>query len=175
MRLPWSGGSSVHFAIHPWTLMVWIVFWLLDYGFSPLEPILYSFRNLVAIPAIPLCYSCYGVTWPVLAGPPLGLLHVLLSIGFNDPVWSLDLYSCYFGLSWPITLFVGPFGLFLSPWASSAHFLILYSHEFLLTLLGFLGPITLSFILGAHGLFINLFLTSLLWAYHGPFLLFYIT
>ena len=57
----------------------------------------------------------------MFAGPPLGLLHVLLSIGFNDPVWSLDLYSCYFGLPWPITLFVGPFGLFLSPWASLAH------------------------------------------------------
>ena len=94
---------------------------LLDCGFSLLEPILYSFRNLVAIPAIPLCYSYYGVTWPVLAGPPLGLLHVLLSIGFNDPVWSLDLYSYYFRLSWPITLFVGPFGLFLSPRASLAH------------------------------------------------------
>ena len=63
--------------------------------------------------------------------------------------------SCYFGLSWPITLLVGSFGPFLPPWASSAHFLILHSHEFLLTLLGFLSLITLSFILGAHEFSIN--------------------
>ena len=125
MRLPWSGGSSVHFAIHPWTLMVWTDFWLLDYGFSPLQPILYSFCNLVVIPALPLCYSCHGVTWLVLVGPPLGLLHVLFSIGFNDLIWSLDLYSYYFGLPWPITLLVSPFGPFLSHWASLAYLLSL--------------------------------------------------
>ena len=34
----------------------------LDCGFSPLEPILGSFRNLVASPTIPLCYSYRGVT-----------------------------------------------------------------------------------------------------------------
>ena len=98
----------------------------------------------------------------------LGLLRVLLSIGYNDPVWSLDLYSCSFGLSWLITLLVGFFGPFLSPWAPSAHFLILHSHGFLLTLLSFSSPITVSFILGVHGLSINpllsYFVTSgLLW------------
>ena len=36
-----------------------------------------------------------------------------------------------------------------------AHFLILHSHGFLLTLLDFLNSITLSFILRAHGLSIN--------------------
>ena len=104
----------------------------------------------------------------MLAGPLLGLLHVLLSIGYNDPVWSFGLYSCYFGLSWPITLLVGSFGPFLYPWASLKHFLILHSHGFLLTLLGFPNPIVLSFILGARGLSINpllfYFITSgLLW------------
>ena len=92
---------------------------LLDYGFPSLKPILCSFCNLVVIPAIPLCYSCHGVTWPVLARPSLGLLHVL-SIGFNDLIWSLDLYLYYFGLPWSITLLVGPFGPFLSPWVSLA-------------------------------------------------------
>ena len=42
-----------------------------------------------------------------------------------------------------------PFG---NPWPI---FLILHFHELLLTLLDFLGPITLSFILGAHGFSIN--------------------
>ena len=72
-----------------------------------------------------LCYSCCGVIWLVFARPLLGLLHVHLSIGYNDPIWSLDLYSCYFGLSWPITLLMGSFGLFLSPWASLVHLLSL--------------------------------------------------
>ena len=91
----------------------------------------------------------------MLGGPLLGPLRVPLSIGHNDLVWSLDLHSCYFGLSEPITLLVGSFVPFISSWASLAHFLILHSHEVLLTLLGFFGPITLSFILGAHGLSIN--------------------
>ena len=117
---------------------------------------------------MPLCYFYYGVIWPMLVRPLLGLLHVLLSIGYNDPVWSLDLYSCYFELSSPITLLVGSFGPFLSPWASSAHLLILHSYRLLLTLLGFPDPIIVSFILEAHGLSINpllsYFITSgLLW------------
>ena len=102
---------------------------------------------------MPLSYSCCGVFWPVLVRPLLGLLHALLSIGYNDLVWSLDLYSYYFGLSWPITLLVGSFGPFLFPWASSAYFLILHSHGFLLTLLGFPGTITISF--GVYRLSIN--------------------
>ena len=66
--------------------------------------------------------------------------------------------SFLFGHPWPICF----------PWASMAHFLILHSHGLLLTLLGFPNPITLSFILGAHGLSINLLLfyfitLSLLW------------
>ena len=79
---------------------------------------------------MPLCYLCCGVIWLVLAGLLLGQLYVLLWIGYNALVWSLNLYSCYFGLSWPITLFVGSFGPFLSPWVFSAHLLSL----------GILGP-----------------------------------
>ena len=71
-----------------------------------------------------------------------------------------------FGCPWPICF----------PWASLALFLILHSHGLLLGFLGFPGPITLSLILGAHGLAINplLSLLTLLWAYRGPFSLFHI-
>ena len=57
------------------------------------------------------------------------------------------------------------------PWASSAIFLTLHSPGLLLNSSGFPGPITLSLILGVHGLAINplLSLLSLLWAYRGPF------
>ena len=61
----------------------------------------------------------------MLVGPLLGLLYTLLSIGYNDLVWLLGLYLCYFGFSCPITLLVGSFGPFLSPWASLAHLLSL--------------------------------------------------
>ena len=117
---------------------------------------------------MPLCYSCCGVIWLMPTGLFLGLLHVLLSIGYSDLVWSLNLYLCYLGFSWPITLLVGLFDPFLSPWASSAHFLILHSHGLLLTPLDFPNPITIFFILKAHGLLINPLLSyfitlNLLW------------
>ena len=70
-------------------------------------------------------YSCCGAIWSMLVGPLSGLLYTLLSIGYNDAIWSLGLYLCYFGISWPITLLVGSFGPFLSPWASLAHLLSL--------------------------------------------------
>ena len=62
------------------------------------------------------------------------------------------------------------------PWASLALFLTLHSHGFLLNFLGFPDPITLSLILGVHGLTINplLSLLSLLWACRDPFSLFHI-
>ena len=62
------------------------------------------------------------------------------------------------------------------PWASSALFLTLHFHGLLLNSLGFLGPITLSLILRAHGLAINplLSLLSLLWVCHDLFSLFHI-
>ena len=69
-------------------------------------------------------------------------------MGFLNPLHCLWAPLSHFSLleyPWPICL----------PWASLAHFLILHSHEFLLTLLGFPGPITLFFILGAHGLSTN--------------------
>ena len=82
----------------------------------------------------------------------------------------------YSHLDFLVTLLAGscvPFSF----WASLAHlpqpFIVLCSYGFFLTPLGFLGPITLSFILGAHGLSINPLLSflALLWADCGPFLL----
>ena len=62
------------------------------------------------------------------------------------------------------------------PWASLALFLTLHSHGLLLNSLGFLDLITLSLILGVHGLAINplLSLLSLLWACRDPFSFFHI-
>ena len=62
------------------------------------------------------------------------------------------------------------------PWASLALFLTLDFYGLLLNSLAFLGPITLSLILGAHGLAINplLSLFSLLWVCYDPFSLFHI-
>ena len=79
------------------------------------------------------------------------------------------------GLLHPIYFLLGVLG----PSTFLGHprpFLILRPHELLLTPLGFLGPITLSFILGAHGLAINplLYVLALLRACYGPFSLFHI-
>ena len=104
---------------------------------------------------LPWCYLT-RVCWA-----SLGLLSVLFSmtqygywiytqatLGFLNPLHCLWAPLSHFSLleyPWPICF----------PWASLAHFLVLHSHEFLLTLLGFPGPITLFFILGAHGLSAN--------------------
>ena len=82
-----------------------------------------------------------------------------------------------------ITLLAGSYVPFISSWASLAYllslalFLTLRSHELLLTPLSFPDPITLSFILRAHGLAINslLSLFALLRACCDSFSLFYIT
>ena len=75
-------------------------------------------------------------------------IYTHATLGFLNPLHCLRAPLSHFFLlehSWPICF----------PWASLAHFLILYSHELLLTLLGFPSLITLSLILGAHGLSVN--------------------
>ena len=67
-------------------------------------------------------------------------------------LWAFLIHYIACGLLWPISFSPQPICF---PWASSAHFLILYFHGLLLTLLSFLGPIIVSFILGTHGLSIN--------------------
>ena len=77
----------------------------------------------------PRC-SYHVSIWLVLAGPFLGLLYAFLLLNSNSLVLSLGLYSCCFGLPWPIlspSSSLGPFYSFGHPWpvsflwASSAH------------------------------------------------------
>ena len=188
MRLPWSGGLSAHSAAHPWLLMAWAIIWLpilyglfllgvglcLIVGFSSFSPFFCSFLQS--------CYHflpyCSAIPTVMLFDPSLrGLFGLAAYSSPNDSAWSLGfLLHCLralvfhlfpLGHPWPICF----------PWASSALFLILRFHGFLLTPLGFLGPITLSFILGAYGLSISPFLSllALLRAYCDSFSLFYIT
>ena len=70
-------------------------------------------------------------------------------------LWAFLTHYIAYGLLCPISFLFGHPWPICFPWASFAHFLILHSHEFLRTLLGFPDPITLSFILGAHGLSID--------------------
>ena len=86
--------------------------------------------------------------------------HAIL--GFLNPLHCLWAPLSHFFLlehPWPICF----------PWAFLAHFLTLQSHGLLLTLFCFLGPISSSFIYGAHGFSINLLLSyfiilGLLWS-----------
>ena len=121
--------------------------------------ILPSLSAILFLLFLPWCYLTH-VCWA-----SLGLLLILLI---------MTQYGNWFythttlGFSWPISLLVGSFVPFLSPWASLTHFLILHTHKLLLTHLGFPGLITLFFTLGAHKLPINpllsYFITSgLLW------------
>ena len=84
-----------------------------------------------------------GFFGPAIYSSPNGPIRplVLLLHYWRAPVSHLFYLRC----PWPICL----------PWVSLAPFLTLYSHGLLLSFLGFPNPITLSFILGAHGLAIN--------------------
>ena len=162
----------------------------LDCGHFLLQP------TLLLLPQS--CYHSCHTTLPFLlyhSAIPVVMLFNPSLLGFfgptaysslNDSIWSLDSYSCYFGLFffyiacgllYPIYFFLGILGSFAflgHPWP---FFLILCSHGLLLTLLDFPSPITLSFILGAHGLSINplLSLLALIRVCYGPFSLFYNT
>ena len=73
-------------------------------------------------------------------------------------LWAFLTHSIACGLPWPISSslgILGPFSFLGHPWPIP----ILNSHELLLILLGFPGPITISFTFGVHGLFINPLLT----------------
>ena len=167
--------------------MVWVVFWFpflygllllgaglcLIVGFAFFSPLFCSFLQS--------CYHFllhYSAILAVMSFNPslLSFFGPAAYSSLNDSVWSLGFLLHYLralvshlfplGHPWPIYFLGHP-----------RPFLILRSHRFLLTSLGFLSPITLSFILGAHGLSINLLLSLLTWlrAYCGPFSLFYIT
>ena len=88
---------------------------------------------------MPFYYSCCVIIWPVLVGPLLGMLYAFLLLYSSGPILSLGKYSCCFRFPWPIPLlsgFLGPF----HPFRHHRPILILYSHEPLLSLLGFPGP-----------------------------------
>ena len=169
-------------ACFPWGLgLAWLWAFL---SFSPL--LAPSIGLLVFLPCrfIILATVLFD---PHLLGHLLGLLYALFSISYNDQVLLLGSYSCHFGVFLTHYIARGLLGPFLPSRASLAHFSFLghpqpisfplgilgpfptlYSHEFLLTLLAFPSPITISFILRVHGLSINpllsYFITSgLLW------------
>ena len=184
MRLLQPGGFFAHFAAYPWLLMAWATFWfLILYGPLPLRlgfawlwafllsahsfALFYSF----AFPAALFCHSCYVVIWP----KPARLLWAccLFFSQWLSMVIGLSIYiTC--GFLCPICFFLGILGpfAFLGPFPN---FCIPMS--FYLTSLGFPGPISLSLVLGAHGLAINslLSLFVLFLACCGLFSLFYIT
>ena len=145
---------------------------LINRGFFFPQPVLCSFRSIATIPATLFCYSCCGVIWPMLARPLLGLLCMPLPMT-QCGHW---IYT-HATLGFLITLLLDSFVPFISSWASLAYFLILHSHELLLTPLGFPDLIILYFIVGAHELSINplLSLLALLRVCCGSFSLFYIT
>ena len=186
--LPWSRGSSAHSTAHPWLFMAWAIFWfLILYGLLPFRAGLclivcsssfsllsHSFRGLAPISyrtTLSFLLWCY-LTPAYWAS--LGLLLILLLMTQYDHLGFV--LHCLWAILSHLFPLRHPWSTSF-PWASLALFLTLHSHELLLTHLGFLGPITLSFILGAHGLAISplLSLLALLWACCDSFSLFYIT
>ena len=190
MHLPWVGSLLVHSTTHSWLLMAWTVFWpSLLHGLLPprvgpclIVGLALSFSPLfvpsVSLPMFLPCHSIIPIA--VLFNPCLLCLFQAYYMDFLQ--WPSILIGFIlmplWGFFWPIMLVLGSFGPFLPPWASLVYFLpfgildplpSLHSHRFLLTLLGFSNPITISFILGVHGLFINPLLSyfitlDLLWS-----------
>ena len=156
MRLPWLAYT----VCRPFLTIFWFPFplWLallkdwalLDGGLCFSSAHHFSYYHL-------LSYNSIIPTAKLFASILLGLFRPAVYSSINGPVQ--------------------PLVLLLHHWrASSALFLTLHSHGLLLNYLGFPGPITLSLILGVHGLAINplLSLLSLLSAYRDPFSLFHI-
>ena len=109
MRLPWSKGSSVHSAAHPYLLWCELLSDLsffsglllsrarpcLIVGFSPFSP--FFAPSLVLLSFLPYHSTILAM---VLFDPCLlGLFEPATYSSLNDSIWSLDLYSCYFELS----------------------------------------------------------------------------
>ena len=172
IRLPWLTCIAYRpfFTIFWFSFPLWLALlrdWaLLDHGlyFSSAHP-----------------FSCYPLL-PYHSIIPATKLFASILLGLFGPAF----YSSPNGLVWPLVILLhhwrapvshlfslGRPGLVCFPWASSTLFLTLHSHGLLLNSLGFPSPITLSHILGVHGLAINSLL-SLLWACCDTFSLFHI-
>ena len=111
--------------------------------------------------------------------PLLGLLYAFLLPNSSSPVLSLSLYSCYFGLPWPISSLLGSFVPILFFWASLAYFIAfgllrpIRAPSSYLFSFGRLGPIcfpwaSLALFITSH--YHGLLLTSL--GFPGPITLF---
>ena len=168
-----SYGMSHFLASHSLKPTPFEAGFLLGRGLFLLQPTLLLFSAIFVFPVVLLCYSCYGVIWPKPAGP-LWACCLFFPQWLSMVIWAFCLRCLWalvshflFGHPWPIYF----------PQAFLTIFLTLHSHRLLLTPLGFPSLITLSLILGAHGLAINplLSLFTLLRACHCPFSLFYIT
>ena len=152
------------------------------YGLLPLRAGLYLMVGFAFFQPTLCCYHFlpyHSVILAVMLFDPilLALLGLAVYSSHNDSVWPLVLLLHYLRALMSHSLPLGhPWPVCFS-WASLAIFPILHSYEVLLISLAFSGPITLSLILGAHGLTINplLSLLTLLWACYGPFSLFFIT
>ena len=140
---------------------------LLDYGLSLFSPLFAPFVNL--LPFLP----CYSVIPTVVLFDLclLGLFWACYILFFHliivtqhchwvciHATWVFLTYSIAYKLPWPISSSLGILGplFFLGhPWPIPT----LHSHGLLLTFLGFLVPIIISFTFGVHGLSINPLLT----------------
>ena len=113
---------------------------------------------LPSFPAILLCYSCCNDS--ILLGlfrPAVYFFPQWLGMAIGFPTYGLLCPFCFpLGHPWP-TCFL---------WAFLALLLTLHSHEFLLTSLSFLGPITLFSSLGFMGLPLTPYFLCL--HYFGP-------
>ena len=89
----------------------------------------------------------------------LGLFGSVVYSSPNGPVQPLVLLLHHYRVPVSHLFSLGCPGLVCFLWASPALFLTLHFHGLLLSSLGFPGPITLSLILGVHGLAINLLLS----------------
>ena len=166
----------MHLAAHSWPFVVWMGFWaFVLYGslpswagpclimsFSLFSPFFTLFVGLLAllpchsiIPVVVLLDSCLlGFFWAycmlffylILVAQYYHWASIHAISGFLDPFYCLRA-SSFLGI-------LGPFPFLKHPWP----ILILHSHGPLLSLLGFLGPITISFTFGVHGLPINFLL-----------------
>ena len=136
-------------------------------GTGPCLTVSFAFLQPTLFPATLSCHTTLSFLLrshlPQSCWASLGLLFILLLMAqYGHWFFYYITGELLCPIGFPLG-FLGPFLNFAFPLAFTKF-------------LGFLGPITLSLILGAHGLAINplLFLLSLLWAYRGPFSLFHI-
>ena len=123
-----------------------------------------------------LSYHSIISTTKLFASILLRLFGSAIYSSLNGQVWLLVLLLRHWQAPVSHLFSLGRPWLICFSWAPLVLFLTLHSHGLLLSFLGFLGPITLSIILGAYGFAINplLSLLLLLWFCRDPLSLFHI-